>query len=143
MTRRVRRWVAAAVAVATGLMAGLAATTGVNQCWSRGFEISLRLGGVATNEIDTALQIALWKRRSSLGSDCVQAASSERFRSRSRIAVHQGYIPAAERDHSVRVYVSRQTLERGFNRSCAAFSLLSGGNFLCNRVLPYWGPSAR
>src|SRR5437870_11700658 len=91
------------------------------QCWSRGFEISLRLGSVATNEIDTALQIALWKRRSSLGSDCVQAASSERFRSRSRIAVHQGYIPAAERDHSVRIDVRRQTLERGFNWSCAAF----------------------
>jgi hypothetical protein len=40
MTRRVRRWAAAAVAVAaTGLMVGLAiaATTGVNQSWSRGF----------------------------------------------------------------------------------------------------------
>ncbi len=42
MTRRVRRWVAAAVAVATGLMAGLAATTGVNQCWSRGFSKPIR-----------------------------------------------------------------------------------------------------
>src|SRR6266576_375025 len=91
------------------------------QCWSRGFEISLRLGGVATNEIDTALQIALWKRHSSLGSDCVQAASSERFRSCSRIAVHQGYVPAAERDHSVRIEIRRKTFERGFNRSCAAF----------------------
>jgi hypothetical protein len=40
MTRRVRRWVAAAVTVAaTGRMVGLAvaATTGVNQSWPRGF----------------------------------------------------------------------------------------------------------
>jgi hypothetical protein len=45
MIRRVRRWVAAAVAVAaTGLMVGLAiaATTGVNQCWSRGFSKPIR-----------------------------------------------------------------------------------------------------
>jgi hypothetical protein len=43
MTRCVRRWVAAAVAVAaTGLMVGLAATTGVNQCWSRGFSKPIR-----------------------------------------------------------------------------------------------------
>jgi hypothetical protein len=45
MTRRVRRWVAAAVAVAaTGLMVGrtIAATTGVNQCWSRGFSRPVR-----------------------------------------------------------------------------------------------------
>ncbi len=45
MTRRVRRWVAAAVAVAaTGLMLGLAiaALTGVNQCWSRGFSTPIR-----------------------------------------------------------------------------------------------------
>ena len=45
MTRRVRRWVAAAVAVAaTGLMVGLAiaATTGVNQSSSRGFSDPIR-----------------------------------------------------------------------------------------------------
>ena len=45
MTRRVRRWVAAAVAVAaTGLMVGfaIAATTGVNQRWSRGFSKPIR-----------------------------------------------------------------------------------------------------
>jgi hypothetical protein len=45
MTRRVRRWIAAAVAVAaTGLMVGLAivATTGVNQSWSRGFSDPIR-----------------------------------------------------------------------------------------------------
>ena len=43
MTRRVCRWAAAAVAVAaTGLMAGLAATTGVNQSWSRGFSKRIR-----------------------------------------------------------------------------------------------------
>ena len=45
MTPRVRRWVAAAVAVAaTGLMVGLAiaATSGVNQSWSRDFSDPIR-----------------------------------------------------------------------------------------------------
>jgi hypothetical protein len=45
MTRRVPRWIAAAVAVAvTGLMVGLAiaAMTGVNQSWSRGFSDPIR-----------------------------------------------------------------------------------------------------
>jgi len=45
MTRRARRWVAAAVAVAaTGLMVGLAiaAAAGVSQCWSRGFSKPIR-----------------------------------------------------------------------------------------------------
>ena len=48
MTRCVRRWVAAAVAVAaTGLMVGLAATTDVNQCWSRGFSKPIRTPDVS------------------------------------------------------------------------------------------------
>ena len=45
MTQRVRRWVAAAVAVAaTGLMVGLAiaATTSLNRSWSRSFSDPIR-----------------------------------------------------------------------------------------------------